>query len=102
MSDLSQQRDVISNVKSSMRTIGAALTSARQSIGRMLQHAAQNSMITVIIAAVLGGTLMFWALCFFGLPLKKTALLAVVATALVGVAVVVRRRLKARRAAVQG
>jgi len=100
MNDLSQQRDVISNVKKSMKTIGAELTSARQSIGRMLQHAAQNSLVTVVICGVLGTALMFWALCFFGLPLKYTAILAVVLTALAALGVFIRRRLLARRNAV--
>lgn len=99
MSDLSQQRDVLGSVRNNMRTIGAELTSARQSINRMLQHAAQNSLVTVIICAVLGSALMFWLLCFLGMPLKKTALLAVVVTAIVGLVVFIRRRLKARRAA---
>jgi len=100
MGDLSQQRDVISNVKKNMRTIGAELTSARQSLNRMLQFAAQNNLITVIIGAVLGVALMFLVLCFFGFPLKYTAILAVVLSALVGLTISIRRRLKARRAAV--
>ena len=37
MTNLSTQRDVVNKMKANMRTIGAELSSARQSIGRMLQ-----------------------------------------------------------------
>ena len=46
MTNLSTQRDVVNKMKANMRTIGAELSSARQSIGRMLQRAQQNRLVT--------------------------------------------------------
>merc|ERR1719401_2625494 len=77
MEDLSTQRDVITNVRRNMRTIGTELSSARQSLTRMLHRAQQNRLVTLVICAVLGLGLTVWVLCFLGLPMKTTLLIAV-------------------------
>mmetsp|Transcript_111818 Transcript_111818/g.280101 ORF Transcript_111818/g.280101 Transcript_111818/m.280101 type:complete len:296 (+) Transcript_111818:134-1021(+) len=98
MDDLSSQRESISGIRGKMRTIGTELSQARQSLGRMLQRAQQNRLITLVICAVLGFALAFWALCFFGLPLKYTLMLAAATLVLCAAGIVLRSRLKARAA----
>merc|ERR1712217_192241 len=96
LSDLSGQRETILHMRENMITVDLELTSARQALGRMIAFAERNRLVTMIISAVLGFGLAFWALCFFGLPLKMTALLAVGALVLIATICAIKRLLKAR------
>jgi len=93
MSDLAAQRDVISSMRTNMRTIGSELSSARQSLGRMLSRAKQNQLVTSVVGSVLGVSLTFWLLCFLGLPLQYTVMLAVAFVLLCSAVAALRRRL---------
>lgn len=94
LSDLSSQRETITSVRSKMRTIGAELSQARQSLTRMLAHVQRNKLATVVISFVLGFGLMIWVCCLFGLPFKTTVLLALAFLLLSAAGCAVRKRLK--------
>lgn len=96
LSDLSGQRETILHMRDNMRTVDTELSSARQAIGRLFATAQRNRLVTIVIATVLGIGLSFWGLCFLGLPLKWTLVLAFAVVVLVGAICFVRRRLKAR------
>jgi len=94
MTDLSTQRDVVNKMKANMRTIGAELSSARQSIGRMLQRAQQNRLVTLAITTAFSLLLVFWALCFFGMPLTYTMWCAVAVLIVGTIGFAVQRKMK--------
>mmetsp|Transcript_30418 Transcript_30418/g.45881 ORF Transcript_30418/g.45881 Transcript_30418/m.45881 type:complete len:283 (+) Transcript_30418:123-971(+) len=96
LSDLTSQREMITSVRSKMRTIGNELSQARQSLSRMLQRAQQNRLVTSVITLVLGLGLAIWLCCFFGLDLKYTILLAVCLLVLIVAVMAVRRRRSVR------
>jgi len=94
LGDLAQQRETILNVRNNTRTISTELSSARRSLDRMLALAQRHQTTTLAIAAVFGFGLAFYLLCYFGMPLKTTLILATVVFLLATVFFLVRRRLK--------
>merc|ERR1712232_580450 len=76
LSDLSQQRETILHVRGSMQTVGKELTSARQSLDRMLRFAQRNRLITLAIIAFFSWGLAVWGIMFLHLSDKTTIILA--------------------------
>jgi len=97
LSDLAAQRETIQHMRSSMSTIDAELSAARQSLNRLIAAAQRNRLVTLIISAVLAVGLAFWAVCILQLPLKTTLYLAVGLVALAAAFFTVRRQLRLRR-----
>jgi len=96
LSDLAAQREVLQHTLESTRTIGSELQAARQTLNRLIATAQRNRLITVVIAAVLGLGLCFWALMVLKLPLKWNLGLAALAVVMIAACITVRSKLQRR------
>lgn len=98
LSDLHSQRETIVHMRSNMGIVGSELSSAARTLNRLIRGAERKKLLTAVVAFVLALGLTMWALSYWGLSLPRTLLVAACIVVLTAVGLVVRQRLRDRRA----